>query len=96
LSAISAAKSQPILVDDGAARIAGADKHRPFLGEETRRVLADRAEALDHNARTRQRQFNLPPRYIDCTDKTKTGGADFVQRDARSRVAARQRDRSRP
>jgi hypothetical protein len=45
-------------------------------------VLADRAEALDHDSRTGELQLDMVPRYIDCADKTKTGGADLVERDA--------------
>ena len=53
---------QPILIDDRAARIAGADKHRPFLCEEARSVLADRAEALDHDSRTGELKLRMVPR----------------------------------
>jgi hypothetical protein len=73
---------QAILVDDRAARIAGGHKHRPFVSEEARRVLADGAEALDHDPRTVQGHLDVLPRHIDCADKTKTRGADFVERDA--------------
>jgi hypothetical protein len=73
---------QPILVNNRAARIAGGDEHRSFLGEEARRVLADRAKALDHDSRTGELQLDMVPRYVDCSDKTKTGGADLVERDA--------------
>lgn len=59
---------QPILVNDGAARVAGADKHRPFLCEESRSVFAHRSEALDHDSRTGQLQLDMVSRCIDCAD----------------------------
>src|SRR6516225_6220998 len=73
---------ETVFVDDRAARITGGDEHRPFLGEEARGMLADRAEALDHDSRTGELQLDMVPRYVDCADKTKTGGADLVERDA--------------
>src|SRR6516164_4512315 len=73
---------ETVLVDDRAARITGGDEHRSFLGEEARGVFADRAEALDHDSRTGELQLDMVPRYVDCADKTKTGGADLVERDA--------------
>jgi hypothetical protein len=83
---------QSVLVDNGAERIAGGDEHRAFLDEEARRVLADRAKALDRDPRALQRYPEMLPRHVDRAGETKAGGADLIERDAAD--LARQSDRA--
>ena len=51
-----------------------------FLGEEIRRVLADRPEALHGNAHAREFHADLFLRDIGTDHEAECGGADFVQR----------------
>ena len=77
--------SSPAESAQRAARIAGADENRAFLGKVSGGVLADGAEALHHDARARELEANESPRGIDASRQSKPGGADLVERDAADR-----------
>ena len=73
---------ETVRVVDRAVGVRDRDQDCALLRQVAGRVLADRAEALHHQAGAFEFEVAVVQGHVDHVAQAETGGADFVQRDA--------------